>query len=427
MNILVEQGGYPLLNMGDCSMLKASLDRLRKHFPNANISIVTASPERLAKLFPSGTALMKSGSNIWFSSTFRIPKVGRKDQTTLSNFEFNLRKNKPKLLKKIIDIKLSILSRAEEKRNLDLFYKSFYEADVIISLGGGYINDLFKYDALRILNTLDLASQLGKPTFLMGQGLGPLNDKVLLDKTKSTLQKLNLITLRERIVALPLLDSFGISEDQFIVTGDDAVELANHSSPVGLGNSIGVNLRIAPYSGIDDETVDNIRKILHSAAKKYSSNLLPIPIETAYFEGLVDPDSTTIKKLLVGMDDCSDGGKNLDTPQKVIEQVGHCRIVVTGSYHAGVFALAQGIPVIGLAKSQYYADKFLGLADQFGSGCEVVMLLNNDLDEELSTQISKLWENASYIRPQLLSAAQTQIEQGQLAYEKLKLFAAAAA
>ena len=31
------------------------------------------------------------------------------------------------------------------------------------------------------------------------------------------------------------------------------------------------------------------------------------------------------------------------------------RLVITGSYHAGVFALAQGVPVLALAKSAYYA------------------------------------------------------------------------
>ena len=35
-------------------------------------------------------------------------------------------------------------------------------------------------------------------------------------------------------------------------------------------------------------------------------------------------------------------------------------VEVTGSYHAGVFALAQGIPVVGLLQSAYYEQKFIG-------------------------------------------------------------------
>ena len=46
----------------------------------------------------------------------------------------------------------------------------------------------------------------------------------------------------------------------------------------------------------------------------------------------------------------------------VIERVGECRVVVTGSYHGAVFALAQGIPVVALVKSPYYVNKMAGLA-----------------------------------------------------------------
>jgi polysaccharide pyruvyl transferase WcaK-like protein len=52
--------------------------------------------------------------------------------------------------------------------------------------------------------------------------------------------------------------------------------------------------------------------------------------------------------------------------------VSRCRVVVTGSYHAGVFALAQGIPVVATAASRYYHDKFSGLADLFGGGGDIV-------------------------------------------------------
>ena len=58
----------------------------------------------------------------------------------------------------------------------------------------------------------------------------------------------------------------------------------------------------------------------------------------------------------------------------VFEQIGFCRVLITGSYHAGVFALAQGVPSICVAQSQYYVDKFVGLADQFGEGCRVIQL-----------------------------------------------------
>jgi colanic acid/amylovoran biosynthesis protein len=93
--------------------------------------------------------------------------------------------------------------------------------------------------------------------------------------------------------------------------------------------------------------------------------------------------------------------------------------VVTGSYHAGVFALAQGISVVGLAKSQYYKDKFLGVADQFGIGCEVILLDGEQLWEKLIISINNAWRSSEEVRPQLLESAKRQIDLGHTAYRKI--------
>jgi colanic acid/amylovoran biosynthesis protein len=92
-------------------------------------------------------------------------------------------------------------------------------------------------------------------------------------------------------------------------------------------------------------------------------------------------------------------------------------VVVAGSYHAGVFALAGGVPVVGLARSAYYVDKFRGLADQFGHGCEVV-LLKDEEDGAIETAIEYLWQAAEDLRPHLLAAAADQIAAGHRAYRK---------
>ena len=127
-----------------------------------------------------------------------------------------------------------------------------------------------------------------------------------------------------------------------------------------------------------------------------------------------------IRRLLEGFDDASDGGASLQTPADVMRQVGRCRLVITGSYHAGVFALSQGVPVIGLAKSDYYVAKFEGLADQFGCGCDTVPLNQTALKQDLLDKTSRLWKAAGALRPRLLQAAEKQIAQGQQAYERLR-------
>jgi colanic acid/amylovoran biosynthesis protein len=103
----------------------------------------------------------------------------------------------------------------------------------------------------------------------------------------------------------------------------------------------------------------------------------------------------------------------------VIEQVKRCRVVVTGSYHPAVFALSQGIPVVGLARSEYYLQKFLGLADQFGAGIEIVSSDVEQLPGKLTTAIGSAWRSAETVFPALLDAAWRQIQSGQRYYQRL--------
>ena len=123
---------------------------------------------------------------------------------------------------------------------------------------------------------------------------------------------------------------------------------------------------------------------------------------------------------LAGFDDESDGGLSLDTPLKVITQTARCRIVVTGAYHAAVFALAQGIPVVCSTNSPYYLAKFQGLKDLFSMGCEIVILSEPDFPGKLATAIEATWNSAEDVRLPLLQASHCQIEGSRRAYQRLQ-------
>src|SRR5207245_4256855 len=131
---------------------------------------------------------------------------------------------------------------------------------------------------------------------------------------------------------------------------------------------IGVHLRRAPLAAPDDTLLDCIRPVLRRAAAAHRAPLIPLPI-SQHRRGA--NDAVTLHRLLADCDPTGDGGAGCDTPAKVIAAAGRCRIVVSGAYHAAVFALAQGIPVVCLGGSDYYLHKFEGLVDQFGTGCTV--------------------------------------------------------
>ena len=98
-----------------------------------------------------------------------------------------------------------------------------------------------------------------------------------------------------------------------------------------------------------------------------------------------------------------------DSPDAIIDAIADCRLVVTGSYHAGVFALSQGIPVVALVASEYYQNKFLGLLDQFGDGCQIIDVSSANGSEQLRAALELSNAKAPELREPLLAAAERQI------------------
>ena len=253
---------------------------------------------------------------------------------------------------------------------------------------------------------------------MFGQGLGPVEDPDLRLRAAQVLPGVPLLCLRESQSGLPFAESLGVDRGHIRTTGDDAIEPAYDNRPEQIGEAIGVNLRVANYSEVEAGQVQTVKRALHTAAEQIGCALLPVPISLP--PNTSDPD--TIREILDGSGGSDDGGAGLDTPLKIIRQIGLCRVVVTGSYHAGVFALSQGIPVIGLANSAYYRDKFLGLANQFSVGCETIFLHDPNLEEVLLRRLRAAWESAEEVRPRLIEDAQWQIQQSRDAYRELKTF-----
>jgi len=419
MRILIENGCYELLNMGDVAMLQVAVARLSKLWPTAVIEVVTARPDLLAIYCPHTRPITVQGRKMWFEEKrllggclYRLwpsPIHGH-----LSQVDHKIRFRWPWLAYQWISLK-SKFAHSTSIKEVTEFLRSIFEADLVIVSGGGDLTDVFARSAAMLLDILCIAIHHSKITTIFGQGIGPIQNRQLLAKAKAILPSLDLIAIREKRAGLPLLKSLGTTPERIVVTGDDAIELAYEARNATFGLAIGVNLRTAFYSEVHGDYLKLVGTTLRAAARKYNARLIPVPISR--YADQSDPEA--IRELLHGYDDFSDGGESLDSPIKVISQISDCRLVVTGSYHAAVFALAQGIPVVGLVKSAYYNDKFLGLADQFGIGCEVISLDDPLLSEKLTAGIDAAWEAAEHVRPHLLEAARQQIEFGRAAYQRV--------
>lgn len=289
-------------------------------------------------------------------------------------FERRIKHRHPIIVERSLQLKGSLTGH--NSSDAVAFLSAMRRADLLVVSGAGVLTDAFPENAHGILSTLDMAIARGIPTAMFGQGIGPIADAELRSHAAAVLPRVDLIGIRERLASLSLLTSLGVDAARIVVTGDDAIELAMPAAAADVETGpparpkIGLNVRVASYSDVGPEHLAGVREAVATASRAHRAEVAPIPI--AHRERL---DVSALRELLSGLAvDDSDGGASLFTPALVIERVRECRVVVTGSYHAAVFALAQGIPAVALANSPYYHQKMSGLADQFGGGCDIVAM-----------------------------------------------------
>ena len=240
-----------------------------------------------------------------------------------------------------------------------------------------------------------------------------MRNQSLVKLAAEVLPQVHAIHLREGRASLSLLRQLGVPEEKAVVTGDDAIELSFRERSAGPGACLGVNLRVANYSAIAGSTVTAVAAVIAEKARQYQTQAVGIPIN---IEG-AGSDVQTITRLLGVPDEDPPAGPG--ALRALLRRVGGCRVVVAGSYHAGVFALAQGVPVVAVARSEYYRDKFAGLAHQFGPGCAVILADDPQFAARLGAAIDRAWDEAEQLRPRLLRAAELQIQASRAAYERL--------
>ena len=266
-----------------------------------------------------------------------------------------------------------------------------------------------------VMNRLEAAIQSGIPTAMVGQGIGPLDGVEMRAKAKAVLPKVDLIFVRERLEAPEILSSLGVDPTKVFITGDDAVGLVYRSRSSAWGTGIGVGMRAMPSTMVNKEDIQILGPVIRRAASKYEAQLVGLPISRSVHER----DDEITRQLLDGYGNIWIIRSKFPTPLEIIKSTQRCRLVIASTFHSAIFALAQGIPVICLAKSVLYKSKFITLADLFNPGCSVILLDDEQLEKKLVNAIDATWQSAEEVRPKLLEAAARQIEWNDLAYQRL--------
>jgi polysaccharide pyruvyl transferase WcaK-like protein len=404
MRIVVDQSGYPLLNLGDIAMLQACIRRLWDLWPGAEIQVFTESPERLAQYCPgtSPVALTVMGRR----GTSVVPVSAQRSAEQMLKIAMPLLdRSKPGSIRRgPIPQRCGVLDTVRH-------------ADLVISSGGGFVNDVFWMHGSHVLSVLAMAQRLGKPTAMFGQGIGPLTKPLLTRLVKRTMPQLTVIGLREGLGSLPLLASVGFEDGRADVTGDDALLLATPPQRPTTGTAIGLNVRVSFYSGIDRKDARQAVDVSSEWARSHGATATAMPV--SLYKGESDLDAIQTSTKGSHSDAAQQHFTGLETPGELADRAANCRVVVTGSYHAAVFALAAGVPAVCLTNSRYYDLKFEGLGAQFPEGCQIVRP-GPSFKSELRGAIDRAWEMEEAERDSLHAAALAQVEKADRLYARFK-------
>jgi polysaccharide pyruvyl transferase WcaK-like protein len=199
VNILITDSVFPK-NAGDSAILIGMLEDLKKSFPHADITILSkyheAAKERLS--YPFLPNLFDS-----------VRGWGGK------GYPFDL----PAILKAIC----RLTRNGVEHCGLDeSVLEAYGEADLVISCGGGFINDY--YNVYKVLAGYYVAHLFGKPTAIYAQSIGPLNLPVRRMLARAILDEFTVIATRDARSKI-ILEKIGVRKPEIVVAADASLNL----------------------------------------------------------------------------------------------------------------------------------------------------------------------------------------------------------
>lgn len=398
MRILIDQSEYDLLNLGDVAMLQSCVARLREQWPAAEIMVITHDQRRLASYCP-GTIAVRTAADL---SIFRhLPRRAR----LISEQAW----------KTIVPYFSGRSGGHQISQSSHTAIQAVYEADLVVASGGAYVTDTWWWHAAGVLSLLSLAQRLGKPTAMFGQGIGPIGLRALRAQARGVLPGLSVLGLREDRVGRDLALSLGTQAGALVVTGDDALEMIGNPTSI-IGDALGVSLRVSGYSGVDLAMAAMVSDLTLEMAATFNAPIVGLPVSWHTADGEI------LRRLFLHKDNRAGiVVDDLISPAALAAATAACRVVITGSYHAAVFGLAQGIPAVCLTKSPYYDAKFGGLQALFPDACFVVSLDEPRFPGHMRAALQQAWQLPATARITAKETAARLRDAGRSAYAQFRV------
>jgi len=267
-------------------------------------------------------------------------------------------------------------------------------------LGGGGI--LYDAEARIYLRELDIAQRKGIPTMTYAIGVGPLNDPVVQKQVRDVLNRVDIITVRERSDAR-VLEDIGIHRE-IIVTADPALLLKPEPLPegalsvehmAGKRHLVGMSVREAGVAAPDiDENF--YHTILANAADfiidRFDADIVFFPMEQRMLD--TQQSHAVIAQMLRPQRVHVLKGEY--TAGQLLSLVRYCDFAVGMRLHFLIFAALQKVPLVALP----YSIKVGGLLNALQVEMPPINLVNAG---RLIAYIDRSWDRRNALKEKIKS------------------------
>ncbi|MEM6392290.1 MAG: polysaccharide pyruvyl transferase family protein [Planctomycetota bacterium] len=380
MKILIDHGTPDARNFGDLAMIQALVHTLRKAEPDCELGLLAQTPSAFPEHVGEEITIYNT-ETYWPLKNFPVAPL-----------------RLPSWLRHMIYLwsrgsvqrQCRLRSSARRRRCRPSVQQLMHDEgfDGLAIAGGSVISHTFLGFTELLFNELLAAHRQGLATAIFGAGIGPVDHALLLQWCRQVVPELTYLGSRECAQYQEMLD--GMKAGSFgEVTGDLALA---HPKLTGqpakaqpLGDLIGINVRATYYSKIEGSAADDLGQALRSVADRTGMKPCLIPINRHAEEG----DHRSVGRLM-GWPKNADGLLGLvSTVDDLLDRIKHCRLVISGSYHACVFALALGVPCVAVIASDYYQHKMVGLFEMFGLQPSTVDMRQADFVQRLHQEVDR--------------------------------------
>ena len=377
MKKIVLIGGYGFSDVGDESQLTVDLINLKKFIPDAQFLVLSSNPEHTRKYH-----IVKTDYSI--NHFLRTPPLVRRIERILKINPYVwvdfLLKSLIILLnaRRLMRNKKPVFLNAKGKR----FLENLRGADLLFNVGGGNLNSIFRFHEFygKCL-TYVLCEIFEVPVVLSGQTIGPFYGWFDKKIAKFALNRVNVITSRERF-SQEILESIGVTKPIIKVTADDSTLLVPASrkeiqeifssekipeNHLLIGMSA-IGLRIFSTAELK-KTYKLMAEIADYLVSEHDARVIFVPM--TYRE-----DRVVAQEALRFM-------KHKDKAHLITREyndriikgiIGRMDLAIGFRYHFIVFAVNSKVPSIGFYLNDYYSMKIKGileLVEQKKYACDI--------------------------------------------------------